>query len=106
MGRYVSLSEYTAPLFKEEWQVGVDVVLAYTVATLPDDWSNIENIFVPRTRGAGDAPFDLRDDNKNDLSSVVEVGASRVRPKREEPRLNQRPAGSYWISTSRSHCRR
>lgn len=62
-------------------------VLATTVASILDEYLDIEKLFARRTGGAGDALFDLRDDNKKDLSAVVEVGASHVRLKEKNNAL-------------------
>lgn len=62
-------------------------VLATTVAHMLDEYLDIEKLFARRTGGAADALFDLRDCNKSDLSSVVEVAASHVRLKEKNEAL-------------------
>lgn len=80
-------------------------VLAPTAASLLDEYLDIEKLFfVRRTGGAGDALFELRDSNKNDLSAVVEVAASHVRLKEKNTALIKflntltRPASASVLS--------
>lgn len=53
-------------------------IFASTMSNLMDEYLYIEKHFARRAGGAADALFTLRDRNKNDLSSIVEVAASHI----------------------------
>ncbi|KAI0561153.1 acetyl-CoA carboxylase [Gracilaria domingensis] len=54
-------------------------ILATSIASLLDEYLEIEKNFARRTGGAADALFALRNGNKNDLSSIVDVAVSHIR---------------------------
>lgn len=54
-------------------------VLATTAASLLDEYLDTEKLFAKRSGSVGDALFELRDSNKNNLSVVMEIAASHVR---------------------------
>lgn len=62
-------------------------VFARTMSNLMDYYLDIEKHFARRTGSAGDALFALRDMNKDDLSTVVELAASHVRLKEKNAAL-------------------
>eukprot|EP00737_Agarophyton_chilense_P001387 gb/GEZJ01001557.1/.p1 GENE.gb/GEZJ01001557.1/~~gb/GEZJ01001557.1/.p1 ORF type:complete len:2331 (-),score=312.23 gb/GEZJ01001557.1/:1422-8057(-) len=53
-------------------------ILASSIASLLDEYLNIEKNFARRTGGAADALFALRNGNKKDLSSVVDIAVSHI----------------------------
>ncbi|PXF48372.1 Acetyl-CoA carboxylase [Gracilariopsis chorda] len=54
-------------------------VLGSSIAGVLDEYLKIEKTFARRTGGSADALFALRDGNKKDLSSIVEIAASHIR---------------------------
>lgn len=62
-------------------------IFAATMSSFIDEYLAIEKSFARRAGSAADALFALRDENKNDLSAVVEVAASHIRLKEKNAAL-------------------
>eukprot|EP00178_Gracilaria_changii_P014241 TRINITY_DN402_c0_g1_i1.p1 TRINITY_DN402_c0_g1~~TRINITY_DN402_c0_g1_i1.p1 ORF type:complete len:2462 (+),score=353.38 TRINITY_DN402_c0_g1_i1:1194-8579(+) len=65
-------------LYKTAHKYSSGSILASSIASLLDEYLNIEKNFARRTGGAADALFALRTEKK-DLSSIVEVAVSHIR---------------------------
>lgn len=84
-------------------------VFATSVANLLDEYLNVEKHFARRSGGAADALFSLRDGNKKDLSSIVEIAASHICLKKKNIVLLNfldtlsRPASSAVLADENVH---
>lgn len=62
-------------------------VLGSSIAGVLDEYLKIEKNFARRSGGSADALFALRDGNKKDLSSIVEIAASHIRLRQKNSSL-------------------